>query len=636
MKAARYAIITALTLLATALAARWLNRDILYIDEWWSIFKAGGDIYGPLSPVGVWSRIVEIDPGGMGAGYYITLNLWSALTGSTPLAVRTYSLLFGLLTIAMTYRIGASWFSVRTGMTAAALMAGSAFLINYMHEARAYTLVAFMTCCVIYAYWRVVTVPAPRFQHYAALTLAIAGLAYSHYVALIIPAAVAVYHVLRYSPTRRWWQISAAAVVAGLLYIPWIPVMIDVAQRGTGDTGRQASSMDAMEAVGELGVAFSNGSPALLVLLMAAAAWFIWRQPTRQFRTRAHQPTLLLAIWLAVGLAGALAVNAAVPFLVHLRYLIFLWPALALAGALGIHAISRQGIPAVLLVGIWLIFGTFQSLTPDFMRGLFGELYRPPAAGIDRAMQIIEADYHPDDLILFRIAQPGYENFSLFIEDYLTRNITGEFPNETPRAQTEFMNNSAGMRSDAAYREDVLAVLADHPHVWVVEVPEIPTTQRSMMLERTLAENYADCGMLMESETATLRIFAFHNIGIDILFREDDDESHWASVSFISNMGDTFGDFTLPLLWNVGENLPSGEYSASVKVIDTATGKLAFQDDYPLPASGYGCHTTRITTPLPAGDYSVDLSVYNWMTGAAIRVGFSEYVEVATLRVDHP
>ena len=78
----------------------------------------------------------------MGAGYYLALGAWEAFVGSTPFAVRLFSLLIGLLAIVMTYRIGADWFSRRVGLYAAALIASSAFFVNFMHEARAYTLVA--------------------------------------------------------------------------------------------------------------------------------------------------------------------------------------------------------------------------------------------------------------------------------------------------------------------------------------------------------------------------------------------------------------------------------------------------------------------------------------------------------------
>ncbi|NOG50301.1 MAG: hypothetical protein HND48_13400 [Chloroflexi bacterium] len=107
----RWMPVIGLLLLAAWLAARWLSYDLPFVDEWWSIFKSGGDIYGPLAPWEVWSRIVTVDPGGMGAGYYIALGGWQALVGSTPLAVRAYSLLMGVLAVAVTYRMGARWFS---------------------------------------------------------------------------------------------------------------------------------------------------------------------------------------------------------------------------------------------------------------------------------------------------------------------------------------------------------------------------------------------------------------------------------------------------------------------------------------------------------------------------------------------
>src|SRR5690606_5757576 len=166
----------------------------------------------------------------------------------------------------------------------------------------------------------------------------------------------------------------------------------------------------------------------------------------------------LLWIWLLVGLGAALAVNVAVPFLVHLRYLIFLWPALAIICALGIEALRRRGVPPALVAGAWVIFGIGANLTPDFMRAQFGEIYRAPAAGVKAASAMLEDLIREEDLVLYHIMQPGYEQFGLFIEDYLARAL----PETVAHAQTEFMNNALGSRTDAEYRADVQTVLANH------------------------------------------------------------------------------------------------------------------------------------------------------------------------------
>lgn len=611
--------------LAAVLASRWLTFDLPYIDEWWSIFKSGGDIYGPLSPAGIWDRIVAIDPGGMGAGYYLALGGWQALVGSTPFSVRLFSLLLGLLAIAMTYRIGTDWFPRRVGLYATALIASSAFFVNFMHEARAYTLVALMACLIIHTYWRAVTVPRPGWFHYFTLTLSMAGLAYSHYVALSMAAVIGIYHLVFVPKDRRWLYIAASMFAAGLLYVPWIGVMLEVVRRGADDTGRQASSMMASEGIGAVVEAFSNGSPAFLVLLLGAGAFLFIRSrqlPASSGRQAQHvaddlsryvQPFSLLILWLVAGLGAALAVNAAVPFLVHLRYLIFLWPGLAIAAALGIEVLRRRGISPLLVASAWVVFGIGASLTPDFMRAQFGEIYRAPAAGVDAATDVLERLARDDDLVLYHILQPGYEQFGLFIEDYLSRTL----PETIAHAQTEFMNNALGPRTDAEYRADVQTVLANHGRVWIVDVPEIAETQRARTLADTLGESYADCGNALTRDDVTLKLYArrpeMPNFRQNAPYVFGDEATGLARMHEISGSAAPDAPLNITLGWLANGPLRNGTHSVAVHVVD-ASGVVIAQDDYPLPAQGYGCRLSLFGDLSVRDEYSIYVTVYNPQT----------------------
>ncbi|MBK9123201.1 MAG: glycosyltransferase family 39 protein [Chloroflexi bacterium] len=615
-----------LLLLSTLLAARWLSYDLPFVDEWWSIFKSGGDVYGPLAPWEVWSRIVTIDPGGMGAGYYIALGGWQALVGSTPLAVRAYSLLMGVLAIAVTYRIGTRWFSPGVGIGAVVALATSAIFVNFMHEARAYTQVSLMAALSIWAYVALMRTARPRGWQVAALIFALVGLAYSHYVALSVAGVIALIHVaigLR-SRTRVWWTATGVMLVSALLYVPWIPALLEVARRGAGDVNRQLDSMNAGQAIQTLLYAFSNGSPALLLVLIGAALLGV------RVRATARSPLAggaVVALWAVIGVGLALAVNALVPFLVHLRYLMFAWPALALAVGLGAEALRRQGVPTLLILGVWGIVGAAQSLTLDFNRSLFGEIYRAPAAGVEAARDRLRDLVRSEDLLLFHFQQPGTTPFGLFIEDYLTRDL----PEELSHAQFELMNNSFA-ETDAEYRSDVETILGAHERVWTLRVPEVEQSQRSLVLRDALADVYADCGVVYARPDAELAFYR-RLPDLDALrqrpphqYGDEDTGRARMEVITLQTVNDRAGAlfsrdyFGVALGWSAGAKLKDGRWSVAVHLVDSRTDEVVQQDDYALPTGDYGCHVSLFDVPRVDGAYSVMVSVYAWETGERLPV----------------
>lgn len=582
-------------LLAGALSARGLNADLLFVDEYWSIFNSGGDPYGPLGPIGIWQRVAEVDPGGMGVGYYWLLGAWEWLVGSSPYAVRAFSLLVGLLAIAMTYRVGVALFSPRVGLYAAAIMGSSAFFINFMHEARAYTLFALATLLAVYIYWRIThDKDNPHLLWYAALTGAVALLAYTHYVALALPAALGVVHLLHFRQQQRWWLTLGAFCGGGLLFLPWLSIALGVINTGAADITRQSVSMDTPTILHELLQAFSNGSIGLLLLL----GWFALRQTTRSY--------VLLLIWLLVGLGLVLLVNALIPFMLHLRYLMLLWPALALLVALGICRMARLGVPPTALLAIWLLVGITQSLTPTFAENRFGAIFRAPWAGLSQALDEVATQADADDALLFHIIPPGYEPFNFFVLDYLTetKGIAAHVD------QFERMNNSfAG--GDIDYAKDVAVSLDAAPTVWTLVLPQLETTQRSGVVDYTLRTQYARCGQQTLADGLELTRY---------VRLPDGPPQHSFSAAQTAD-----GEINLTILaqdrssvrvfWQPVGNIGRGIHSTAIHVED-ADGHLVAQSDLPLPDERpFACSEFDLPLDhLPAGDYTRYLLVYAWQT----------------------
>jgi len=605
-------LLVAVLLLAGAMGALRLNDDILYVDEFHSIRNSGGAFYGSLDWGGVWQRTATEDPGGMGVLYHWLLNGWGWLSGWSVYSVRVFSLGFGLLAIALLYRLGADFFSRRIGLYAAVVLASSAFYLDFLHEARAYTMIAFLTIGAVYSYLRAQR-PKAHPLWYVALALSLAAIAYTHYVALVIGAVLGLDHLLRFRNARRWWLMLAAMAAAALLFLPWVGITLDVIQRGTEDTARQSDSMTPLQILAELFPAFSNANLALLALL----AFYAVREWTQRAR--------LLWLWLGVSLILVLIVNMLIPFMVHLRYVLLLWPALALIVALGVSHIGKAGIPAALLLMIWAGAGLYQYANPAFISGQFGYIYRAPADGFQRALAVLDERAEADDMALWHIIPPGYEPFNYFVLDYYLQ------PSDLRYDQFERMGNSfAG--GDVEYLQDVEAVLFGVDAVWTMVIPELETTQRTGVVNYVLATQYDQCGVIFTQGDMEMTLYTrppqsapagrfAHGSGAIALYDQGRAAQNDAALDVV-------------LGWTIPDGLPENTYSVALHLVDE-DGALVSQADFPLPHRFYDC--TMTTIPLdevPSGEYTLRALVYNWQTNERLSSDDADFIPVQGVTVE--
>lgn len=140
-------------LVSLALGARGLDSDGYWIDEVWSLYTAGAGQYGPLDFAGVWQR-VSTEDAWQAPGFYLLLNVWTRLVGTSEAATRTLAWLFGALAVAAVYRAGRDLHSPLVGLAAALTLAVSTYLLTFFHELRGYTLYLFLTATALWSYWR--------------------------------------------------------------------------------------------------------------------------------------------------------------------------------------------------------------------------------------------------------------------------------------------------------------------------------------------------------------------------------------------------------------------------------------------------------------------------------------------------
>jgi hypothetical protein len=158
-------------------------------------------------------------------GYYLLLHYWRALCGHSEFALRAFSALAGVVSVAFTFLLGRRLFGVQIGLLAAFISAISPLAVYYAQEARMYAFLGMLsvlsTCFMISA------------SYLPYLLTCVVGL-YTHYA---FPFVLFVHNLL----FGLWWLMEgrrlpgwrrrvliwiALYVVMVALYLPWLPIAI--------------------------------------------------------------------------------------------------------------------------------------------------------------------------------------------------------------------------------------------------------------------------------------------------------------------------------------------------------------------------------------------------------------------------
>jgi uncharacterized membrane protein len=205
--------------LAVALCVRLLGiaaRPIWYDEAFSILFSEKGlsaMLYGTLAPTGAGSA--DIHP----LGYYTLLWLWMKVFGESLVAVRLLSVISGLFSVYMIYRIGLELlFDVKAALLGGLFAALAPFQIHYAQEIRMYSLMTLWLLLATYAYLCGSRTTGWRWWIVVAFSAALGQ--YTHHLAAFYLIALGLLPILQ----RDWkslYKLMLAGVAALILYFPW-------------------------------------------------------------------------------------------------------------------------------------------------------------------------------------------------------------------------------------------------------------------------------------------------------------------------------------------------------------------------------------------------------------------------------
>ena len=308
--------------------------------------------------------------------YYYVLHFWGQLAGWSEFSVAFLSLFFGVLLIALVYRVARDWFDAKVALVSALLVAASPFNLWYSQEVRMYTMGAFLGLASTYLFVRMLVkttdarvqtsdTPVPLASRRLTLfsrelvaysIISALGLYTLYYFAFLIvfqDLAALVWivrnrksEIVNLKSEISTWILSQLSIF--ILYLPWAPIAFRQAtdppvppwRSFTGLTNVLAESFSALA----LGQSLDLGMTwPILIFVALLIAFALWRGKSRTADGRFLPAGAFLLAYTFIPVLIIFALSLWKP-LYHVRYVFIYSPAFYILWAVGFARLAELGI----------------------------------------------------------------------------------------------------------------------------------------------------------------------------------------------------------------------------------------------------------------------------------------------------
>src|SRR5713226_4384100 len=206
--------------IALVLRCAFLSKESLWLDEvssWWFASDLGRALTAERTNPPL---------------YYTTLHFWIGWFGTSEAALRSLSILPGVLSVGLVYALAKKLFTRGIALGAALYQCLSSFQIYYSQEARTFAFLEFFLLLAGLALWSALEAGSgrQRFLYFSAYTLAGALSQYSHFITVFFLAGFCVFVLLRRRKQFIPFMVSSAVML--LLFLPWLMTLLRAASGG--------------------------------------------------------------------------------------------------------------------------------------------------------------------------------------------------------------------------------------------------------------------------------------------------------------------------------------------------------------------------------------------------------------------
>lgn len=306
--------------------------------------------------------------------YFIVLHFWMKLVGSSDLAVRSLSMIFGVASLPFIYLLGTRLHSRVAGMFATFLAAISTFQVFYSTETRMYAMYEFLALAAVWLFWKVYEARGMRhdFILHASLFMLLLLMVWTHITAWLIVFTFAIYLLWQERFNMRKFVIrhSSLVITVGLLLLSFASWIINFVKLKVAAPLSQGYFfyippdknffLSALESF----LVFGQDNAFIVTLLSVVMMGLLW------FATRRRQGLRMpgglasvdfLLCWLFVPLVIGFAFSNAIP-----RYFIAAAPALYLLLGIGFARYMEADPTKLRRLGLLFPIIMFALIIPDY------------------------------------------------------------------------------------------------------------------------------------------------------------------------------------------------------------------------------------------------------------------------------
>ena len=598
--------------LLTFIVGTRLDMDGFWYDEVFTVRNAGGAGYGPLSPLEIYETIQADDPY-QAIGYPFAIAAWGALVGWSEFALRVSSLLFTMIGLAFTYRLGRDvTASSATGILSAVIFAFSTFTVHYSHELRAFTFVTIFSAMTIWAYTRILKNPSRT--AYLIFTIGGIGILYAHYYAAMLLIALGIYHLLFAPKNRAWFGVPLSALLMAIAFIPQLSAFFEGFTR-FDPADVEKTPMSAYAVVESLLYYIGNGLIllTLAIMVIGLVLAFIQKNQLRIVVGIAFFGTLVLIV-------SNELLNILEP--TRLRYAIFLWSLFSVWIATVLIFVSQSlaamlnrprlyPVLAMIIPGLWFANALIANTTPGFNISIEGT----ETPRMRTMTNILRAEGAAGDLFAF---YNGTSQQAWYIQDTLSYSVWNiPMPTMTTASLYDELN--------ASTRQWASEQIANTERVWYGANRTFGLNQVHDDFLALMDAEFVLCQTYVMNDDLSLELFARSQVYCN----SDEAIAQFGGFTLHdATLATAEQTLSLQMGWQLDETIPPETYSLSVQILD-ADSQVVLSQDTGFPYDRFVPLQVDIDiSELSAGDYQVVLLVYAWQTGERLQTETGDFYEI--------